>query len=275
MGYSIFDETMVDMTWPEIEAAAEKGAIVLLPVGIIEEHGPHMGLAVDTYTPYLISVLAKRELESRGINTLITPPQYWGVSLATAVFPGTFSIRPETMRAVIYDILASLKRWGLNRVFIINWHIEIQHCQAILEALKAAWHDMSINAFYLASDSDERRLHLTGEEEYILRYQQMPLTEFNEKYVDAHAGSMETAIMMKYFPKHVKAKLVKKLPPTRLTFDDLKGLGKSDEATRKLIPDGYFGNPAGYDIKAAELLIEADVKATADCIENYLRRKQS
>jgi len=273
MGYSIFDETMVDMTWTDIEAAAKKGAIVLLPIGIIEEHGPHMGLAVDTYAAYLVSVLAKHELESRGIITLIAPPQYWGVSLATAVFPGTFSVRQETMKAVIYDILASLKRWKLNTVFTINWHIEVNHCLAILDAVKDARRDMSIDAFYLASEFDMRRLRLTGDEEYILKYPQPSMTGVNEKYIDAHAGSMETAVMMKYFPKHVKAKLAKKLPPTKITLEDLKELGKSDEATRKLIPDGYFGNPAGYDINAAELMITADAKATADCIEGYLKKE--
>ena len=273
MGYSIFDETMVDMAWTEIEAAAKKGAIVLLPTGIIEEHGPHMGLAVDTYAAYLVSVLAKHELESRGINTLIAPPQYWGVSPATWVFPGTFSIRPETMKAVIYDILASLKRWGLNRVFTINWHADIQHCRAILDALKDARRDMAIDARYLAGDFDIRRLRLTGDEEFILKYQSPPMAGISEKYVDIHAGSMETAVMIKYFPKHVKVALAKKLPRTKITLEDLKELGKSDAATRKLIPGGYFGNPAGYDTGAAELMITADAKATADCIESYLKSK--
>ncbi len=273
MGYSIFDETMVDMTWPEIEAAAGKGAIALLPIGIIEEHGPHMGLAVDTYAAYLVSVLAKHELEACGVNTLIAPPQYWGVSPATWVFPGTFSVRPETMKAVIYDILASLKRWKLNKVFIINWHADIKHCQAILEAVKEARRDMAIDAFYLVSEFDVSRLRLTGKEEYILKQQSPPMTGISEKYVDIHAGSMETAVMMKYFPKHVKATLAKKLPRTEITLEDLKSLGKSDEATRKLIPQGYFGNPAGYDTGAAEEYIEAHAKATADCIESYLKSK--
>jgi len=273
MGYSIFDETMVEMTWPEIEAAAEKGAIVLLPTGIIEEHGPHMGLAVDTYAAYLISVLAKHELESRGISSLIVPPLYWGVSPATWVFPGTFSVRPETMKAVIYDILASLKRWKLNKFFIINWHADMKHCRAIVEAVKEARRDMAVEAFYLAREFDIKRLRLTGEEEYILKYQPPPVLEFSGNYVDIHAGSMETAVMMKYFPKHVKAALAKKLPRTEITLEDLKDLGKSDEATLKLIPQGYFGNPAGYDTGAAEKHIKAHVKATADCIEGYLKRK--
>ena len=38
MGYSIFDETIVDMAWPDIEKAAKEGAVVLLPIGVIEEH---------------------------------------------------------------------------------------------------------------------------------------------------------------------------------------------------------------------------------------------
>lgn len=37
MGYSIFDETMVDMAWPEVEKASREGAIVLFPTGVIEE----------------------------------------------------------------------------------------------------------------------------------------------------------------------------------------------------------------------------------------------
>jgi len=48
-GYSIFPETMVDMTWPEVEKAAKEGAIVLMTTAVIEEHGPHMTCGIDTY----------------------------------------------------------------------------------------------------------------------------------------------------------------------------------------------------------------------------------
>ncbi|MGD0779228.1 MAG: creatininase family protein [Dehalococcoidales bacterium] len=274
MGYSIFDETMVDMTWPEIEEAVGKDAIVLLPIGIIEEHGPHMGLAVDTYAAYLVTIMVKHELETRGVTPLIAPPAYWGVSPSTGVFPGTFSMRSETMKAIIYDILASLHSWGFRRVFVINWHGDIGHCLAILEALKDARRDMSIDAVCLLGDSDINRLHLTGAEEYILIHKAPPLQEKTGKYIDIHAGSLETGVMLKYFPEHVRTALAKKLPPTKLTFDDLaKGLGKSHAATRKLIPDGYFGNPAGYDIDVAEKYIKTYTKVVANCIEGYLKRK--
>ena len=47
--FSVFAETMVEMTWQEIQAAADRNAVVLLPIGTIEAHGPHMDLSPDFY----------------------------------------------------------------------------------------------------------------------------------------------------------------------------------------------------------------------------------
>jgi len=49
MDYSIFNETMADMTWPEIEKSAKNGAIILLPTGVIEEHSPHMCMGQENH----------------------------------------------------------------------------------------------------------------------------------------------------------------------------------------------------------------------------------
>ena len=134
-GYSIFHETMADMTWQEVEKAAKEGAIILLPTGVIEEHGPHMGCGVDTYLAYQTCKLARRELESRGIKTLIAPPFYWGINRTTHVFPGTFTVRPETMRALLEDILRSLKSWGFERVYNINWHYDGGHISTLFHRI--------------------------------------------------------------------------------------------------------------------------------------------
>jgi creatinine amidohydrolase len=272
MGYSIFDETMVDMTWPEIEKMAEQGAIVLLPIGIIEEHGPHMGLAVDTYVAYLMCKLAKHELEARGIKTLIAPPYYWGISLGTSTFAGTFTVRKETMKAGIYDILTSLNHWGLNRVFNINWHADYHHCIVILEAFKEARNDTGIGAYCILTDFDVRRLRLTGEEDYVI-VQRMPLPQGPPtKYVDLHAGSLETGIMLNYFPAQVDAELVKKLKGTELTYDDLKVLGRSESEVREAIPLGYFGDPASFDLEASRRFVEDNCRDLANLIDDFIKR---
>jgi hypothetical protein len=49
-------------------------------------------------------------------------------------------------------------------------------------------------------------------------------------------------------------------------------LGKSDAETRKLIPGGYFGNPAGYDVEFARQFIEASALDIADTLSDYLKK---
>ncbi len=260
------------MAWPAIEKAAARGAVVFLPVGIIEEHGPHLGLAVDTLIPHLLSVLAKHELATRGVEALIAPPCYWGVSLGTATFAGTFSVRQETMRSVLHDILLSLKSWNFRRIFVINWHADFRHCRVILETLKESRRDTGMDARCVLMPSDVRRFRLSGGEDYIIVQKTPPPELPPGKYVDYHAGSLETGIILAYFPEYVDAALARKLEPTRLTDEDLKGLGKTDEATRRLIPGGYFGDPAGYDIEFARRFIEASARDIAATIADYLNK---
>jgi creatinine amidohydrolase len=271
MGYSIFDETMVGMAWPAIEKAAARGAIVIFPIGIIEEHGPHLGLAVDTLVPHLLSILTKHELARRGVAALIAPAFYWGISRGTAAFPGTFSMRPETVQGAIQDIISSLKSWNFSRVFVINWHADYHHCRTILAALQEARRTGGVDARCVLSPSEVRRFRLSGDENYIVVRKVPPPEGKPGKYIDYHAGSLETGIMLAYFPEYVDAAVAKKLEPTRLTDEDLKALGKSDEETRKLIPGGYFGDPAGFDVASARRFIEASARDIADTIENYLK----
>lgn len=271
MAYSIFDETMVAMNWPAIEKAAAQGAAVLLPIGIIEEHGPHLGLAVDTLIPHLLSILSKRNLESRGIEALVAPSFYWGISAGTAAFAGTFAVRPETMQAGIVDILASLKKWNFTHVFVINWHLDYRHCRVILEALQEARRATRVDARNVLLPSDLRRLKLSGGEDFILVQKAPPPEKPPGKYADYHAGSLETGIMLAFFPEYVDAALARKLEPTRLTVYDLQGLGRGDAETRKLIPQGYFGDPAGFDIEFARQFIEASAVDIADTIADYLK----
>jgi creatinine amidohydrolase len=271
MGYSIFDETMVDMTWTDIEKVVQEGAIALLPTGVIEEHGPHMGLAVDIYIAYLLCKLTRRELETKGMKTLIAPPYYWGINNATGSFPGSFTFRKETTKTILYEILSSLHRWGLTHVFNINHHNDIEHNIAILEAIKEARVDTGVRAYLIRPDWYVKRLGLTGKEEYILVEKSPPSPIPPPKYLDIHAGERETGIMAHYFPNQVNIGLAKELKSTDFTNQDLAvfRLGWSD--ARKLTPLGYFGDPAGFDLENSKRLIETRAKDLANLIESFVK----
>ncbi len=273
MGYSVFTGTMVDMPWPQIEAAAGRGAAVLLPVGIIEEHGPHLGLGVDTYSAYLVAVQTKQALAERGVEALVAPPQYWGISPATGIFGGTFTVRPETMKALIIDIIADLAGWGFTKVFTVNWHADLLHVRTLYEAVVEARRTSGADVRFIASGFDLRRLRLAGDEEAVLVQQNAPGIDVGTgPYLDVHAGSMETAVMMRFFPDGLDPDYIRGLEATKLTGEDLRDLGTSEELTRALIPDGYFGDPAAYDTAKAEEYVRAVVASYADTIGGYLGR---
>jgi creatinine amidohydrolase len=271
MGYSIFDETMVDMKWPEIEKAAEQGAIVLLPTGVIEEHGPHMGLGVDTLCSVLSCRLAKRNLEDQGIKALIAPPYYWGINTATGSFPGSFTVRKDTMKALLYDILVCLRRWGFTYVFNLNWHGEEAHIMAILEAVREARVDIGIRAYSILRAFDIRRLKMTGREPYVLVQQDAFPPAPRSKYLEIHAESFETGLMAAYFPDHVDAELAKTLKSTDLTLEDLIVWANGWDEARKVTPLGYFGDPASFDSKGARAELERHTKDIASLIVRFLK----
>jgi creatinine amidohydrolase len=274
-GYSIFDETMVDMAWLQIEKAAQEGAIILFPIGVIEEHGPHMGLGVDTYLAYVRCKLIRRELESRGLKTLIAPPFYWGINHNTGSFPGSFTVRKETMKAVLYDTLACFRRWGFTHVFLINNHGDGEHNLTILEAVKEARVDTGIRAYFLLSEFDAKvRFKLTGKEHHILIQPGSQTQEPPPKFFDIHAGGRETGMMVHYFPDQVNKELAKTLKSTNLTLTDLMAWDQGWEDAKKITPLGYFGDPASFDPEASKKRMESLVKSFADLIENFLKGKR-
>lgn len=267
-GYSIFHETMADMTWQEVEKAAKAGAIILLPTAVIEEHGPHMGCGVDTYLAYQTCKLTRRELESRGIKTLIAPPFYWGINRTTHVFPGTFTVRPETMKALLEDILRSLKSWGFKRVYNINWHYDGGHISTLFQTIRGAQESVGINTYFVLSEEDVRRFGLKGDESFIVVHKSPMVEAESQEYLDLHAGAGETGIMAVHFPDQVDMELTKTLKPTQLTYRDV---GKWVTDARKVTPLGYFGDPASLNLDEAREYHESFCKMIADAIEKDIK----
>ena len=271
MGYSIFEETMVEMPWPEVERAGQDGAIVLLPTGVIEEHGPHMDLGVDAYLSYLSCKMTRRELETRGLRTLIAPPFYWGINMATASFPGSFTVRKSTMKALLQDILDSLQRWGFRNVFVLNWQGEHDHNVTLLELMQEARRETGARARYVLPAWQAKRFGVTGAEPHVLV---APNGGSNSGagggQVEVHADSLETSVMAAYFPESVNAAMAKTLPGTSLGVPDLMEWRKGWDDGRRVTPQGYFGDPASFDAEAGHRHMEQYAKDLADTIEAAL-----
>jgi len=257
------------MTYPELERAAKEKAIVLFPAGVIEEHGPHLPLGVDTYEAYVKAKLLKAELEKKGIRALIAPPFYWGINMATAAFAGSFTMREETMINVLWDALASLKRWGFENVYFVNNHNDADHNFTLLTAIRKARIETGTRAYYMIDDGLAKRLGLTGKEAYLLLYKAAPPPP--SKFVEVHAGGGETSIMWYYFPDLVRLDIWKTLKSSENTVQDLNIWRRGWDDGRRVTPQGIFGDPTTASPEKGQTAYNEYVAAAATVIEAQLK----
>lgn len=245
---SIFTETMVEMTWEEVKICAERGDSVLFPIAVVEAHGPHMDLSPDIYIAYLFCRFLKKNLLEKGINTIISPPYYWGINSATKNYPGSFTVRPETFKAILFDIFNSLKQWGFSSVFIVNSHGDKQHTSAIREAIDEIKEKLNMNVY----DMENLNIPIDNKPDF-------PIQRNDRFEPDIHAGSIETAAMWSFYPEKVNKEIALKLKPQ-------KGFN----------PLAYCGDPASFvlekniieyfqtDVEIDSLKIEAILKKSTD-----------
>jgi len=268
---NIFEETMAHMPYTQIEKAAREGTIVLFPVGVIEEHGPHLPLAVDVYGAYLQSRIVKSELEKRRVKSLIAPPFYWGINIATGSFGGSFTCQEETMIAVLSDAMASLKRWGFDQVFFINHHMDGGHVKALGKAIQKARMEIGMGAFWIIDQFFVKRLGFKGDEPHLLVYKSHMASAKPPLNLNIHAEDHETSFMWHYLPGLVDFEVLKTLKPTNLAFDDLLVWAKGGVEAREITPQGYFGDPTTASPERGKEEMEAYGRTAARLIEAFLQ----
>ena len=108
-----------EMAWPEAKEALKSARMGLVPVGSLEQHGPHLGMASDAVLSYEFT---RRLAEAVHPRAVMTAPVAFGVSAHHMAFPGTVSLRPQTLIAVVEDIALSLNRHGITHVLFVNGH---------------------------------------------------------------------------------------------------------------------------------------------------------
>lgn len=112
----------VDQRWPELKTLAEEGAVVLLPVGQVEEHGPHLPVGCD----YMISTETARQVAEAAHKEMpiLVMPTVWAGFSGHDLFkwPGVISMPPEIVIATIENIVVSLHQHGFRKVVIMNSH---------------------------------------------------------------------------------------------------------------------------------------------------------
>ncbi|MCW8905197.1 creatininase family protein [Sedimenticola sp.] len=106
-----------DLTWPAVEAYLQRSGGVIIPIGSTEQHGPSGVIGTDA----MVADAIARETGRRA-DLLVAPLFSIGVAEHHMAFPGTLSLRPSTLIALLLDTLHSLAHHGFRRFFFINGH---------------------------------------------------------------------------------------------------------------------------------------------------------
>jgi len=266
-GYSIFKDTIADMTWPAVDEAARKKVPMLVPIAVIEQHGPHLPLATDIYGAYLLCSHIKAALAKAEIEAVIAPPYYFGMNPTTGMFTGSLHIDRETMVSVLTQLFLNYGRWGFNRQFILNHHGDPAHNDAIMEAIRSV-RSQGIDAVYtmggfvrqFIEEAYTSAFHkpLPLPESALLQARESEATKLarerrTRSALHVHAEEFETSMIMRWYPDtldpDVNVKGLEPVLPTPEEFDQAIQNGR----WRELSPQGYIGDPSVAETETGEI----------------------
>src|SRR3712207_3482816 len=108
---------LADMTSPEAAEAIARSRTAVLPIGSIEQHGPHLPNGTDTFAAELVAGKVADRLDA-----VYAPFGPYGVTPIHACHPGTVTLRRETFEALLTDICTELHRMGVQTFVLVNWH---------------------------------------------------------------------------------------------------------------------------------------------------------
>ncbi|MFD0915230.1 creatininase family protein [Pseudahrensia aquimaris] len=129
---------VADMNWSDMEKRIAHDDRCILPIGSTEQHA-QLSLCVDLI---LAERVATEAAEKSGVP--VFPVMPYGLAPYFAEYPGTVTLRVETLLAVVRDVIASFARMGFKRVLIVNGHGGNQPAAAVANELMINFPDMSI-----------------------------------------------------------------------------------------------------------------------------------
>lgn len=238
-------------TWPEVETYLQRSTGLIFPIGSTEQHGPSGLIGTDVICA---ETVAKGVGEAT--QTLVGPTLNVGMALHHTAFPGSISLRPSTLIAVIQDYLKPLVRYGFTRFFFINGH------GGNVATLKAAFSETyAALAETRIPQADQVRCQVANW--YMCPSVQTLARQLYGNQEGFHATPSEIALTQYVYPNQIKpVELSPTVAPAGFPI-----YGAAD--FRRHYPDGRMGsNPALATPDHGRQFYQAAVK---DLTQDYLK----
>jgi creatinine amidohydrolase len=202
-----------DLGWPDVQEYLRRDDRMILVVGSTEQHGRHMTFASDVWQPWEI---ACRVSDRTGV--LVAPSLNYGMSLHHLGFPGSLSLRPQTLASAIMDLLESAYEHGFRRILLLNGHggntaaIQTALAESLNELhglqvrLGIWWHEPEVKAVMEAAFPGEAGGHANASETSMVLAIRPDVVRLDraEHSPDAPSpGFLTRQVFMDYFPHGV------------------------------------------------------------------------
>ncbi len=220
---------LASMTWDDVPPRP----LVLVPIGSTEQHGPHLPFETDTLIATAAAERIAEALSSEESNVILAPAIAYGASGEHQEFPGTISIGHDALRMQVVELVRSLSTWA-GRIVFVNGHGG--NVSTLADAITQMRHE---------------------------RHDVAWLPCIFESAGDAHAGSIETSVMLHLAPE--KVRMNKAAPGQLASLEEILPLLMA-KGVRAASPTGVLGDPTNANAEVGRQMMEQLVKAAADLI---------
>ncbi|MFC1939524.1 creatininase family protein [Chloroflexota bacterium] len=218
-----------EMQRGEIAEAAKAGAVVVIPVGSVEQHGEHLPLNTDINTCFSIAKRAAELIDD--FQVVVAPPIWMGFSPHHLEYPGTITLRFDTYIKLLTEVASSITSHGFKRIFFLNGHggnrgaissmrNKLMKEDGIPSCIGFTWYDLVSEQLSNLSEAD---------------------------FSIGHAGEMETSLQLYLQPEFVNKESASWVPgvqgnPEKATYEKGKKLFEAAiDTVIKCIRDYHSG----------------------------------
>ncbi|MCK5163328.1 MAG: creatininase family protein [Desulfobacula sp.] len=236
-------------TWCEVEDYLKAQKDIIIPIGSMEQHGPMGLIGTDSICPEVVAAGI-----SEKIKVMIAPTLQIGMSQHHLSFPGSMTLRPTTMIALIKDVILSLAGHGFTHLFFLNGH------GGNVDSIKAAFSEIYAEHSLLKRPSSSH-LHLCN------WYDGKRVEALGNKYFEGvkghHATPSEISLSFYAYPNAVKkADLTPKVAPVN-DFRDCFDFQNN-------FPDGRIGSDSSLaSIDIGKELFEGAVQDVLEIYQSF------
>jgi creatinine amidohydrolase len=226
------------LTAPEAaKLARDPRAVVFLPLGAVEQHGPHLPLLVDWRGAEELARRVAPHLRRAGWRPVLAPSVPYGVSTLAVGWPGTVSLSVATLRRIIVEVVTGLASHGFRRFVLANYQADPDHLRAIAEARRVLRRRRV--QVLVAGFEPGARLSTPMNNSRVRALMRSPRPD-----AEWHSGELETSFMLATERRLVREGIMRRLPPAWVDFRVALARGARSFSRLGTGGAGYFGWPA-------------------------------